>query len=154
MGSGSDAECRHSCRDEAVPQRSWLTGAARRSATRLGGKRPSWLQPQTEEADFPDENVMAHGSRQSLPRVEDAFRFLSTSGRSDAAPVSVPRRSRSNMNYCLGVSNSTMELMEEQNITDSALALSMVQEAANNEFLAGGDMTMGSIILLVDSDTR
>ncbi|CAN0534579.1 unnamed protein product, partial [Laminaria digitata] len=59
-----------------------------------------------------------------------------------------------NMNYCLSVSNSTTELMEEQGITDPALALSMVQEAANGEFLAGGDLTMGSIILLVDSDTR
>ncbi|CAN0191276.1 unnamed protein product [Scytosiphon promiscuus] len=60
----------------------------------------------------------------------------------------------SNMNYCLDVSNSTTELMEEQGVTDPALALSMVQEAAQGEFLAGGDLTMGSIILLVDSDTR
>lgn len=58
------------------------------------------------------------------------------------------------MNYCLDVSNSTTELMEQQGITDPALALSMVQEAAQGEFLAGGDLTMGSIILLVDSDTR
>lgn len=58
------------------------------------------------------------------------------------------------MNYCLSVSNTTMELMEEQGITDSSLALSIVQEAAKGEFLAGGDLTMGSIILLVDSDTR
>lgn len=60
----------------------------------------------------------------------------------------------SNMNYCLSVSTSTTDLMEEQGITDPLLALSMVQEAAGGEFLAGGDMTMGSIILLVDSDTR
>lgn len=58
------------------------------------------------------------------------------------------------MNYSLSVSNSTMELMEEKGITDSSLALSMVQDAAQGEFLAGGDVTMGSIILLVDSDTR
>lgn len=60
----------------------------------------------------------------------------------------------SNMNYCLAVSNSTMELMEEKGITDSSLALSMVQDAAQGEFMAGGDVAMGSIILLVDSDTR
>ncbi|CAN0247057.1 unnamed protein product [Ectocarpus fasciculatus] len=58
------------------------------------------------------------------------------------------------MNYCLDVSNRTMELMEQQGLSDPALALSMVQEAAQGEFLAGGDLTMGSIILLVDSDTR
>lgn len=60
----------------------------------------------------------------------------------------------SNMNYCLDVSDRTMEVMEQQGLSDPALALSMVQEAAEGEFLAGGDLTMGTIILLVDSDTR
>lgn len=60
----------------------------------------------------------------------------------------------SNMNYCLSVSNATAELMEAQDVTDPHLALSMVQEAAQGEFMAGGDVTMGTIILLVDSDTR
>lgn len=58
------------------------------------------------------------------------------------------------MNYCLSVSNSTAELMESEGITDPALALTMVQEAAQGEFIAGGDVRVGSIVLLVDSDTR
>lgn len=60
----------------------------------------------------------------------------------------------SNMNYSLSVSNSVSRIMEEDGVTDSALALSMVQEAAEGEFMAGGDVNMGDIILLVDSDTR
>lgn len=58
------------------------------------------------------------------------------------------------MNYCLSVGATVGDLMKEQSITDPALALSMVQEAAGGEFLAGGDLSMGSIVLLVDSDTR
>ena len=58
------------------------------------------------------------------------------------------------MNYSLSVSNSTTSLMEEQGITDPEEALSMVLKAAQREFLAGGDISMGSIILLVDCDTR
>ena len=58
------------------------------------------------------------------------------------------------MNYALSVSNSTTMLMEGQGITDPEIALSMVHEAAQREFWAEGDLTMGSIILLVDGNTR
>ncbi|CAN0176838.1 unnamed protein product [Discosporangium mesarthrocarpum] len=60
----------------------------------------------------------------------------------------------SNMNYSLAVSLKVEKLMASEGIHDPALALSLVMEEAKGEFIGGGDVRMGVIILLVDSDTR
>ncbi|CAM9174342.1 unnamed protein product, partial [Chrysoparadoxa australica] len=69
-----------------------------------------------------------------------------------------PRRGRfkkaSNMNYALDVSMKVEKIMHEKENVTSAAALKMVQDSTGHEFEAGGDMKMGEIILLVDSDTR
>lgn len=70
----------------------------------------------------------------------------------------------SNMNYCLDISNrveAKLELLErhekwsdeeEEEAYDAALQ--EVIEEENGECLAGGDIRIGELILLIDSDTR
>ncbi|CAM9302511.1 unnamed protein product, partial [Phaeothamnion confervicola] len=60
----------------------------------------------------------------------------------------------SNMNYALDVTFKVERIMAEQGITDVELALDMVKTSMDGEFIAGGDVRIGEIILLVDSDTR
>src|SRR5690606_13265701 len=66
----------------------------------------------------------------------------------------------SNMNYCLNVSAKVEQLMETAtaNNTPMSVADALFQvwssEEYNREFLAGGDIRIRDLILLVDADTR
>ncbi|CAM9679092.1 unnamed protein product [Scytosiphon promiscuus] len=62
----------------------------------------------------------------------------------------------SNLNYGLNVAIRVEEIMAESGgqVTDPVEALQLVSGEFNDEFFAGGDVRMGDIVLLVDSDTR
>ncbi|CAM9302470.1 unnamed protein product [Pylaiella littoralis] len=62
----------------------------------------------------------------------------------------------SNLNYGLNVAIRVEEIMAESGgqVTDPVEALQLASGEFNDEFFAGGDVRMGDIVLLVDSDTR
>ncbi|CBJ27221.1 conserved unknown protein [Ectocarpus siliculosus] len=62
----------------------------------------------------------------------------------------------SNLNYGLNVAIRVEEIMAESGgqVTDPVEALQLVSGEFNDEFFAGGDVRIGDIVLLVDSDTR
>jgi hypothetical protein len=59
----------------------------------------------------------------------------------------------SNMNYAIHFSKKYTELLLETTLENSLHALDMTVSYFNNECQAGGDVSIGDIILLVDSDT-
>jgi len=59
----------------------------------------------------------------------------------------------SNMNYAIHFSKKYSELLLESTLENSFHAMKKTLEHYNNECSAGGDVTLGDLILLVDSDT-
>ncbi|CAM9426416.1 unnamed protein product [Phaeothamnion confervicola] len=60
----------------------------------------------------------------------------------------------SNMNYSLNVALRVEELCDREGASDPVAALELVKAEFAHEFLGAGDVRIGEVILLVDSDTR
>ncbi|CAM9329387.1 unnamed protein product [Chrysoparadoxa australica] len=60
----------------------------------------------------------------------------------------------SNMNYSLNISKKVEMMLAQYKDLDPEEALNQVKTYYKDEFLAGGNLLMGEIILLIDSDTR
>ncbi|CAM9295184.1 unnamed protein product [Phaeothamnion confervicola] len=101
--------------------------------------------------------VLEGAARSDRLRVYRAARGLAFVARppSDRRERKGMFKKASNMNYCLNVADLVDCLMTDHPaVADSAVALAAVRASMDDEFEGGGDVRIGDIILLVDSDTR